>query len=464
MLLFTYMNNERKVLKFFLGYFLLIWPLLFPSVRFFQFIISTLTGFKNVSEASMKNFYPSPATLSTVIYLSIIFFIYYLVYKRWGNLKLLIGVIVAVFITDFIFGIVIVFTFPIWIGVGFVLLIYSLLTGLFKKNQTLMNNYSTSYSPDQQANVPEVVALSNNSNSKKKFISIGLLFFGIFSVFYLVYFGGITPCVYTTEKINDPNLPVGSKMIVRGSVESEKKTASLVPKKNIDKSQFAVFSCPFTERPDFDFAIDQDGYFGVSTGFLSEGTTLDVVANYIVTKHGLTTIDSGSGGLQYVLLKDDKGVKYASWIKPKYGYEYDIVIPMDRYLKLNLVQVEDARIFSPGPNSIFKDGNMGKFIFPAGGESIKSGSKNKIVWQMPKSGPYLSKGMGISLVDADNDLSPVKEITEILSTATSTDWDFKTDLNSSVIKPGRYKLKFWYEYPGGNAGGVFESNSFDIVK
>jgi len=85
---------------------------------------------------------------------------------------------------------------------------------------------------------------------------------------------------------------------------------------------------------------------------------------------------------------------------------------------------------------------------------------------MPKDGPYLSRGM--SLLDDNGNMAAIKEKSETLSSLTSTDWDFKTliypDPNFSVIKPGKYKLTFWYEYPGGDDNGVFESNSFEIVK
>lgn len=317
------MNNKRKILKFFIGYFNLLLPLLLPSQKLFDIIILILTGFKNIDAINIKNFYPS---FATVLNLSILFLIYYLIYRRWGNLKLLIGVIIATILTDFLLGIVIIFTFPIWIGIGLVLLAYGLFTGLFKKNVPQTNN-SAVLSINSNTVTDNNNQLIKNSSSKKKYIAISLLIISIFAILYLINFGGIYPCEHSYDKVEESRFKIGEKVVL--NEDALLLTGSNVTGLNC-RWAGVDFSKYIMRNRNSNSCINCTDENGVYVSAMPKGKEFTFIGAYDVESKGFFAKWGSNNFIKkrWWSIKDDTGVSYiifslfdSSIISPLEGFE-----------------------------------------------------------------------------------------------------------------------------------------------
>lgn len=98
------------------------------------------------------------------------------------------------------------------------------------------------------------------------------------------------------------------------SVPSELQTGGLVTtKESIRIHDYTAYSCAGTEFTDTS-SITEIGYAYIYkdniTSIIPEATTFKVAGIKEVTKHGIGTIDSGSGSLYFLILTDKKGDQY----------------------------------------------------------------------------------------------------------------------------------------------------------
>ena len=202
----------------------------------------------------------------------------------------------------------VVFTLPIWMGTGLVLIIYGWFTGIFKKEmEQIPTTDSYPISPNQQTENTQTVI-----NPKKNIIAISLLFLGIFLIVYFTYFGGIYPCVYTYKKVAEQKFPIGTKVVLS-------ENAYLLKGGNEFKNQH----CRWSDGPSFDNNITDKKFFEGCVNcleiFISSGTLISdlpmgkefiFVGAYDGIKKGISSIDSGNRPHRYWSLKDENGVFY----------------------------------------------------------------------------------------------------------------------------------------------------------
>lgn len=125
-----------------------------------------------------------------------------------------------------------------------------------------------------------------------------------------VYYGSLTrSCIYTSNKISVPEEIAGGEIIVaRDSYVAtgvDEEYSCLKNFRNIDNEIVGPenINNPTISRR---YYIDK----GLSLKKLIKGTSFKVVAIISVTKHGISTIDSGPGPIYFLILKDNSGVLY----------------------------------------------------------------------------------------------------------------------------------------------------------
>jgi hypothetical protein len=125
-----------------------------------------------------------------------------------------------------------------------------------------------------------------------------------------VYYGSLTRnCIYTENKLSVPEQLTKGEIVVAKdaylAVGHDKEYACLKNFGSIDReivgadtiNNLTIGRHYFTDR-------------GLAVESLKKGASFRVVDVVAVTKHGLTTIDSGSGPIYYLVLKDKNNISY----------------------------------------------------------------------------------------------------------------------------------------------------------
>ncbi len=142
----------------------------------------------------------------------------------------------------------------------------------------------------------------------KIIIIISILIILYFSI-HLILYGSLTRnCIYTENKISVPKELTNKKIIVTKDVNiisgAEERFSCLQDIKKINNEIFKFN----------DTVIGIDKEYFVNKGFdvktLKKDTQLTTVDIIAVTKHGLSTIDSDSGPIYYLILKDKNNNLY----------------------------------------------------------------------------------------------------------------------------------------------------------
>ncbi len=233
----------------------------------------------------------------TVIYLPIL-------YLLWEDLKLAILIAIGSMLSFYVLAIVFVFTFPIWMVFGPICLAYAFLTGLFKKQSQipqLENNISISQIPESHKK--RIFKLP------KPFIGVALLFVFLYGTYHVAFYGfKLDRCVYTDEELAIPEELKNATILLEKNMYIAKGhdpddcspllkdiKNQIVHTETIDN--ITVGARYFTER-------------GLAVESFMKGKTFTLNKFVAVTKHGLSTIDSGPGPLYYLILTDERGVVY----------------------------------------------------------------------------------------------------------------------------------------------------------
>lgn len=225
-------------------------------------------------------------------------------YLLWRRIKPAALMTFGAMMSFYALAIMFVFTFPIWVIFGPICLVYAFLTGLFKKQvqaSDLKNNISIPpVSGDRQNRIPKKI---------KPLIGLAVLFVVFYGIYYGAYYGfRFPPCVYTDEEASIPEDLQNADILLEENVylargnDPDNCSPMLKSIKNeiVDTEtigNITVGEKYFTER-------------GLTVEPLTSGKTFKLIKIVAVTKHGLSTIDSGSGPLYYLVLKDEQGIIY----------------------------------------------------------------------------------------------------------------------------------------------------------
>ena len=137
-------------------------------------------------------------------------------------------------------------------------------------------------------------------------IVIGALYLG---GRYIYYGSLIRNCIYTENKLLVPEQLTKGKIVVAKdaylAIGHDREYSCLKDFGNIDRKIVGAESINnltigrhyFTDR-------------GLTVESLKRGASFHVVGVVAVTKHGLSTIDSGSGPIYYLILKDQNNISY----------------------------------------------------------------------------------------------------------------------------------------------------------
>lgn len=233
------------------------------------------------------------ATEGNITLLLITLILCYVFYRSWKNWKLVLGILVAVIVVDFLFGIAFVFTLPLWTGLAFILFIYGLTTGKFKK------------------------PIDANGKKGKPGVILLLVIFGFG---YYSYFGGIKPCIYDyfqsgenyRDLLNYGPLTLNEDVYVVSGGEFDSYNCfnfvgpsfkhNILAKKDLDDS---CVNCKDVFRSQ-----------GATITTLPAGTKFQYQATYYGGRRGLTAFNSSQS--TYWELKGEDGENYTLLLPSKY--------------------------------------------------------------------------------------------------------------------------------------------------
>lgn len=161
-------------------------------------------------------------------------------------------------------------------------------------------------------------------NKMKKTIIIITVLSGLalFIGWHLVWFGSLTRnCIYTEEKIPVPILLSDGKLI------TTQKSFEVIGLESPDMSCSLIYSSIARELISTENSELYEGLKSVTVKEISAGKVFRVVDAFTQTKHGISTIDSGPGPIELLILEDEQGVQY---FIPPGGFG---VNPEGRFLK-----------------------------------------------------------------------------------------------------------------------------------
>ncbi len=142
----------------------------------------------------------------------------------------------------------------------------------------------------------------------QKFKKISIIVLGISVLLFITgryfYYGSLfRNCIYTQEKINLP------EKITNGYFVTVK-DASLI---DMEK-EYRCLSYFKNTNIDFLLAQKEASWFHSENKAFVSGKRLKMIDIVSVTKHGINTIDSGSGPNKFYIVEDEFGAKHAMWI------------------------------------------------------------------------------------------------------------------------------------------------------
>jgi hypothetical protein len=277
--------------KFVVGYFSLIGITLLFGIGVPQLLGIFFLNPNSTSEQIMavSRFASGIAQLFPLAYL-------YLLYRIWGNGRLVLKLGITFYLSYFLLGIVFAFTFPVWIIFGILCLIYGIVRGLFKKEQ-------------QVSQTAPVSTGQPKPTLKRNLIITGGVVIVLYILFHIAFYGfQLGSCEYTDEVVATPPELIGATIVVEkdqylGRGYDSNNCAS--PLKEITNQ---VISSESINNVTIGRRYFEDR--GLTVDFLKKGKKFQLVEIIAQTKHGLGTIDSGSGPIYFLILRDENGDLY----------------------------------------------------------------------------------------------------------------------------------------------------------
>lgn len=266
-----------------------------------------------------------------------LFFLYYL-WHIWGNKRLIATIGLSAFLSYYIFGIIIAYTFPIWIAIGIVSFLYGYAIGLFRKPL-----------PDNVSKEPENKELNlkiPDISTKRKVLSTLGLIGAVIIIIWLTNYGFNTyPCEYTYRNDKIPSILVDKKIIL-------KKSAYLVqgtPPDFCKWSEFQIVNQIVHPETINNRTIGKKHYEKQkrTVSKLEEGKEFDLIGVIAQTGHGIAYIGYifNSSPTYFLHLKDEMGTEYRIFIS-SLGYDKDEAI-LSYYLESTELGALSWNFFRP---------------------------------------------------------------------------------------------------------------------
>lgn len=136
-----------------------------------------------------------------------------------------------------------------------------------------------------------------------------LFLIGYYIFHYILYGSFVRDCIYTEEKLPIPEQLIQGQLVTTKeaylAIGTDPEYSCLMDLTKIDREIVApstINNITIGRR----YFTDQ----GLAIESIKENTSFRIIGETAVTKHGITTIDSGSGPTNYLILADHDGKKY----------------------------------------------------------------------------------------------------------------------------------------------------------
>lgn len=137
-------------------------------------------------------------------------------------------------------------------------------------------------------------------------LAVGILYLGG----RYIYYGSLTRnCIYTENKLAVPKQLTNGKIVVA----KDAYIAVGIDREYVCLKNFGISSREIVGPETINNITIGRKYFtkkGLAVETLKKGVTFHIIGVVAVTKHGITTIDSGLGPAYYLILKDKNNILY----------------------------------------------------------------------------------------------------------------------------------------------------------